>query len=288
MKKTGVKCVDKAFLEITNVCNLSCTFCHGTKREKGFMSREDFDLLTDRLAGRVKYLYFHLMGEPLLHPLLPEFIALAKDKGFLPMLTTNGTLLKKREGELLSCLPYKISISVHAPGANPVFEDPDYLESCISFAGKASLGGCITVLRLWNLDSGREGENGGIISALEKHFPRPWQDIRGGESVKLGERLFIEWGREFAWPDMSLDEFSGEVFCYGLRDQIGIHVSGNVVPCCLDAEGDIVLGNLFDSEFDDILNSKRARDIYAGFGKRQATEPLCKRCGYAKRFSKKC
>ena len=97
--------LDKIYLEITNVCNLDCTFCHKTARAKKLMSAQEFDLLIDKLAGKAKYLYFHLMGEPTLHPLLPHFIKTARDKGFLPMITTNGSLLREKGEALLSALP---------------------------------------------------------------------------------------------------------------------------------------------------------------------------------------
>ena len=130
--------INKAYLEITNVCNLACSFCHKTKRKKKFMTAEEFDLLTDRLRGKVEYLFFHLMGEPTLHPSLPDFVKMAKEKGFSPMLTTNGSLLSKCGDDLLAAPFYKISISLHAPAANPAFADPSYLDNCADFALKAS------------------------------------------------------------------------------------------------------------------------------------------------------
>ena len=102
------------------------------------MTAEEFDILTDRLRGKVQYLFFHLMGEPTLHPLLPEFVRKASEKGFLPMLTTNGSLLSKCGDELLSSPFYKISISLHAPAANPAFADPAYLDNCADLALRAS------------------------------------------------------------------------------------------------------------------------------------------------------
>lgn len=149
--------LDKAFLEITDICNLQCSFCHGTKRAARMLTAEEFEALTDRLAGRIKFLYFHLMGEPLLHPLFPQFVRRAWEKGFYPILTTNGSHLQKRGEELLADLPYKISISLHAPAANAAFADPAYFDTCIDFAKRAAAKGCITVLRLWNI--GGEGRS---------------------------------------------------------------------------------------------------------------------------------
>ena len=88
----------------------------------------------------------------------------------------------------------------------------------------------------------------------------------------------------FDWPDMSAEELGENCFCYGLRDQVGVLCDGTVVPCCLDHDGDIPLGNLFERELDEILVSPRAGAIREGFSHRLAVEELCRRCGYARRF----
>ena len=278
--------LDKIYLEITNVCNLDCSFCHKTARAKKLMSKAEFDTLLNKITGKSRYLFFHLMGEPTLHPLLPDFITAAREKGFLPAITTNGSLLCEKGDALLSALPYKISISLHAPEANAAFSADGYLETCIDFAKKAAERGCIIALRLWNLGSG--ADNSQILNALHAAFPDEWKDIRGGSSQRLATKIFLEWGERFDWPDPALPECDPEsdLFCYGLRDQIGILADGTVVPCCLDADANLALGNLFSSELDKILASPRAKAIYDGFSRRRAAESLCRKCGYAKRFSK--
>lgn len=276
----------KAYLEITNLCNLSCSFCHGTRRAPRTMTEEEFLFLTERLRGRIKYLYFHLLGEPLLHPLLPRFIAHARAAGFTPMLTTNGTLLRARWEELLASLPEKISISLHAPAANAAFADAGYLDDCLAFAKEASARGCTVALRLWNLGGEGARENDAILARIRAAFPAPWTAVRGGAGERLSSRVFLEWGEEFDWPDLAAPRAEGPFFCYGLRDQIGILADGTVVPCCLDAEGTVALGNLHFSSLDEILSGERARAIYDGFSRREATEELCRRCGYARRFCK--
>ena len=278
--------LDKIYLEITNVCNLDCSFCHKTKREKKLMSEEEFNVLLGKIEGKSKYLFFHLMGEPTLHPLLSRFIESARNKGFLPAITTNGSLIAEKGESILSALPYKISISLHAPEANPAFSADGYLESCVNFAKEAAIRGSFVALRLWNL--GTDADNSAILDFLRSSFPGEWVNLRGGSSQRLADHIFLEWGERFDWPDPSAPECDedADLFCYGLRDQVGILADGTVVPCCLDADANINLGNLFFSELDDILASPRARAIYDGFTRRRAVEPLCRRCGYAKRFSK--
>ena len=270
----------KIYVEISNLCNLSCAFCPGTKRPKGRMTPEDFAKLLPKLRPYTEHLYFHLMGEPLCHPELAEFLELAGD--FKVIITTNGTLLAKQQALLLSAPNlHKVNISLHAFEANDLavpFES--YLADCFRF-GQAAAGKKLTVYRLWNA-GGQNARNAEILSCMEKHFPKPWIQKRQG--TQIGDKVFLEYGEKFDWPDMQAEEDKGELFCYGLRDQLGVLWDGTVVPCCLDHDGDIALGNLFEQEMDDILESPRAKAIYDGFTARKAVEPLCRRCGYARRF----
>ena len=109
--------ISRCYLEITNICNLDCVFCPKTDRLKRRLTDEEFDLLTDKLRGQIQFLYFHLMGEPFLHPSLPKFIQIAREKGFVPVLTTNGTRLSDAR-EIIEALPHKIQISLHSHEGN--------------------------------------------------------------------------------------------------------------------------------------------------------------------------
>lgn len=277
----------KAYVEITNVCNLSCAFCPKTKRAPRTMTAEEFARILDRLRGHVSYVYLHVMGEPLLHPQLADLMALAEVRGMKICITTNGTLLRKRAEELLAAKNlHKISVSLHSFEGNSraISEERTYLKEVWDFAVRASGRGVIVALRLWN-EGGAETLNGGILDFLrEKLGAADWPETRGG-SFKLAERLYLERAQKFDWPDLDANEADTQ-FCYALRDQLGVLADGTVVPCCLDHEGDIALGNLFEEELDTILNNTRARGLRDGFSRRQPTEELCRRCAYATRFNK--
>ena len=272
----------KIYLEISNLCNLSCAFCPGTKRQKKALNEEEFSALLPKIRPYTDFLYFHLMGEPLLHPNLEQFLALAGDMGFKIILTTNGTLLTKQQEILLNAPAlHKVNISLHAFEANDLavpFED--YLSGCFTF-GKAAEGKILIAYRLWN-QGGQDEKNDDILAAMSKFFPKPWVQERRG--TRIGERIYLEYGDKFDWPDLKAADGGEGVFCHGLRDQLGILCDGTVVPCCLDHEGDIALGNLFTQSMEDILESPRAKAIYDGFSQRKATEELCRKCGYARRF----
>ena len=277
----------KAYVEITNVCNLSCSFCPKTKRAPRTMTAEEFALVLDRLRGHVSYVYLHVMGEPLLHPQLADLMALAEARGMKICITTNGTLLRKRSGALLNAPNlHKISVSLHSFEGNgrAVSEEREYLEEVWDFAVRAGKRGVIVALRLWN-EGGLETLNPGILDFLcEKLGSSDWKETRDG-SFKLTDHLYLERAQKFDWPDLGADEADTQ-FCYALRDQLGVLVDGTVVPCCLDHEGDLALGNLLEDDLDTILNNARARGLHDGFSRRQPTEELCRRCAYATRFNK--
>ena len=270
--------ITRCYLEITNICNLSCKFCPKTDRTKHRMTLDEFNQLTDKLVGQVKFLYFHLMGEPFLHPQLAEFVKIARQKGFIPVLTTNGNLLPQA-GEVIDARPHKIQISLHSHEGNGKENPEQYIREVMTFAQEAASKGILIVLRLWN-QGGYDSTNDHILDLMAQYQPRPWEPCRNG--WKLADHLYIEYDRMFEWPDADHSEYEvSDVFCYALRNQLGVLVDGTVVPCCLDHNGDIALGNLYHQSIDEIMASPRAKAIYDGFTKHEATEPLCRRCGYA-------
>lgn len=271
---------NKAYLEITNACNLACSFCHGTKRAVRYMTAEEFAAAAGRLRGFADYLYFHVMGEPLLHPKLGEFLETAAQMGFRVILTTNGTLLPRRAPELLAARGlHKVSISLHCYEANALdLSVEEYLAQCFAFCAEAAERGIIAVMRLWNI-GGEDALNGAILAAMHEAFPGEWKAIYSG--YKLTERVFLEWGERFDWPDVEGADVSATHGCYGLRDQVGVLCDGTVVPCCLDADGAVALGNIFEEELETILASPRAVALKRSFEEKCVSEPLCRRCGYA-------
>lgn len=271
----------KAYVEITNICNMACSFCHGHSRKAGKMDKATFAHILQQLQGKTQYIYYHLMGEPLTHPELPVFLQMASEQGFKSIITTNGTLLDRVGERLLHAPLHKVNISVHSFETG---EDTAYLSKVADFADRASQAGILVSMRLWNKDHDG-GRNSDIEAFLRQHLPGQWQENSRG--YRICDKLFLEYGDRFAWPDKAAPVQGEQVFCYGLRDQFGILCDGTVVPCCLDSDGVIALGNVLTEELTDILNSPRAKAMVDGFSCRRATEDLCRRCGYAQRFTTK-
>ena len=275
----------KAYIEITNRCNLRCSFCPGTKRAPRTMTPAEFDLVLERLTGQVEYVYLHVMGEPLSHPQLAELLALAAARERKVCITTNGTLLARQTETLLAARTlHKVSISLHSFEGNDGAQERErqYLEEVWSFAARAAAQGVIVALRLWN-EGGAETRNGAIEAFLHEKCPGEWPEPRGG-SFRLRDNLYLERAKKFDWPDLSVSEQRDTGTCRALKDQLAVLSDGTVVPCCLDHEGDVPLGNLFSQELDEILRARPAQALLSGFAARKLTQPLCRRCGYARRF----
>lgn len=284
--KDKERMIDRCYIEITNTCNLNCHFCPKHTRKKRQLSAEEFNLLTDKIRGKVCFLYFHLMGEPLLHPLLPQFITTAREKGFKTVLTSNGTLLH-RVMELLDTLPHKIQLSLHSHESNAKGELSSYMDEVMTFSTQAAAQGTCMVLRLWN-QGGRDKENEEVMRLIEKYIPKPWKERPDG--FRLCDHLYLEFDRKFEWPNFENDIKKGddnknegngenrEVFCKALLKQIGVLADGSLVPCCLDHNGDVILGNLLHQSLEEILSSPRAQAMIEGFKHHTATEALCQNC----------
>lgn len=290
----------KIYVEITDVCNLRCSFCPPTGRPPLYMCEADFELYLSRLAPFGDHLYLHVKGEPLLHPSLGDLLAIAARHGFAASVTTNGTLLEEKAGVLLGAANIrKLGISLHShSGAADVDE---YWRGVASFLELHRAVRPFPVsLRLWNRRAGvLPPETKRLWTLLRQRYPAAgeWASAAdGARAIKLDEKVFANQADLFAWPELDFPqgaEARGREtnrpsglrgFCLALRNQVAVLVDGRVVPCCLDGEGAMALGNLRDMELGDILGSVRARAIYDGFSRRTLVEELCRSCGYRRRF----
>lgn len=283
---------DRVYVEIGNVCNMNCSFCPGTSRAPRQMSVAEFEEICKKLVGYTENLYFHVMGEPLLHPELDSFLKTARSYGYKVSITTNGTLLSKAEDVLIKNADaiHRVSVSLHAPEGNGKGDAlSGYLDTAVDFAKRFSSLDKNVIFRLWNLDtSDREGENSHnseILDTLKKAYTGEW--IKRYSGYRIAYRTFLEFDGIFTWPSESQAEPKEVGRCHALTRQIAVLADGTVVPCCLDSEGAIPLGNLFSEGLSEILSGECAEKIKKGFASGKMVHPVCQKCTYARRFSVK-
>lgn len=259
----------KIYIEITNICNLSCDFCAPDNRVKAYMQKEDFIKVLKEIKPYTQYIYLHVKGEPLLHPKINEFIDIAHQQGFYINLTTNGTLRHKLTTKNIRQINYSMQSAANIKEMQEIIQDlKAYIQDTNIYLS----------LRLW-IDKIKGNQD--IEQMLKEEFPL-FDKIE--DKRKLDNNIFLSIENEFVWPDMEQKELSKEGYCYGLKDHIAILVDGTIIPCCLDHKGCISLGNILEDNLEDVLQSPRVSRMIEGFQNRKATEALCQTCAFKNRF----
>ncbi|MDF1880530.1 SPASM domain-containing protein [Sulfurimonas sp. MAG313] len=285
----------RVHIEVTNICGLACSFCPPKLQATKTMTLEFFEKILTQLQPYTKELAFHVMGDPLTLSNLDEYLEASYNKGFEVTLTTSGYYLQQTPFKtLFHPAVRQINISLNAFNKNSLklsFEE--YISSVLALCNEKLLHHPkpFINLRLWNFDEAcsEKDFNSKIFAEFQKAFDielsldklykeRP-------KSLRLSSKILLHFDTYFEWPSMD-STHNTQGTCYGLKSHIGILADGSVVPCCLDGEGVINLGNLHELSLDDILHSKRATDMRVGFEKSEAVEELCKKCSYKDRFDK--
>lgn len=259
----------KVYVEITNVCNLKCSYCIGNKRKKEYITLDNFREILKKLKGYTKYLYFHIMGEPMMHPLINELIDEAVGNGYFVNITSNGYLIGKiRNNKNIR----QLNISLHSFNEKWGVSFDDYIENVFGCVDSLTEIGTIVKYRLWTKNNFADA----ILKKLENKYNIKIVD----DNVKIGNNVYFEKEKEFIWPSMDNDVLDVNGSCRGTRDHIGILVDGTVVPCCLDANGIINLGNIYKNDLDAIISSNLFQEMKQGFCNNRKVHELCQRCNF--------
>ncbi len=277
------------------------------------------DLATfQKIIPQIQYLTetvcLHLMGEPLSHPQFAEIVSECEKHQLKIFLVTNGTLINEKNSEVLIRPAYRqINFSLHSfpdnfPKANP----ETYLNKIFQLSEQIQNQQPQTYInyRLWNLQNTQQSQNQFenknqqmfeiVLSQIEK-----WQNqfglskgnepqrirqlvneinIKKQKSIRLWKKIYLHLDTEFIWPNLNLPFLGDQGTCYGLETHFGILADGTVVPCCLDKEGVIQLGNIHQQTVAEILESDLAQKTISGFKQNKLINPLCQRCQYIRRF----
>ena len=285
----------KIYVEITNSCNFNCSFCGKSKREIKFMTIEEFRKVANEVIKYTDLITLHIKGEPLLHPNLKEILDISNEVGLKVNITTNGSLISKNIEFLKNPCVRQLNISIHSVNVNNINEINISRESYLNDIFKSvkilkeNNENLYISYRLWNLKNiEKNSENYDLIQSLEKEYNMTDLINVAKENlfVELGKGIFLNQDLEFKWPYMEDKVISDIGRCLGLKNQIGILSNGNVVPCCLDQDGNVLLGNIFKDTLENILNSDFCREIIKGFDENKIIPELCRRCTFREKFSK--
>lgn len=284
----------RIYVELTNVCGLTCSFCPTKSLPSKEMDLEFFDDVMRQAKVYTKEIACHVVGDPLTQSNLGDYLDIIHKHGLKAMLTTSGYFLKKHSYETLfhPCVK-QINISLNSFNKNDTtitFEQ--YIKPILALcdAKLAREEELFINLRVWNLDEmmSERTFNDTLFKRLSLGFnvgldldsiyqERP-------KSIRLAAKILIHFDNYFEWPSLNNKNY-GHGTCQGLQSHIAILANGTVVPCCLDCDGIVELGNLHKSGLNEILGSKRAVNMLEGFKEGKATEELCQKCSYKERFN---
>lgn len=270
----------KVYIEITNNCNLNCSFCSPMKKEKRFMTLEEFDHILKEVSKVTKVIYLHVKGEPLLHPQIIDFLKLTEKYNLNVNITTNGILFPKLVEKLKGCKTlHKINFSLHCEQ-----NIKDYEEKIFESVEKLSPD-TVVIYRLWTLTGNKLDEKSNkTVEKLEKYYelsPITVEKLKKEKNVKISSTIYVDKDNEFEWPTINNHKSCG--YCHALKTQIAILVDGTVIPCCLDSDGIINLGNIYNETLEAIQSKERYKKLKKSFQDRKPSEKLCQSCTFKER-----
>ncbi len=267
----------KVYIEITNCCNLHCSFCSPVTKQKKFMTQDEFEHILKEVSKVTKVIYLHVKGEPLLHPKIIDFIKLAEKYNLTVNLTTNGILFPKLVDNLKDCKAlHKINFSLHSEQNIPSYE-----ENIFKNVEKLSPN-TVVIYRLWTLkDNKLDEKSTKIVEKLKKYYKLSTETVeklKKEKNIKISSTIYVDKDNEFNWPKLTNNKSCG--YCYALKTQIAILSDGTVVPCCLDSDGIINLGNIYQESIEEIEKKERYQKLKKSFQDRKPSELLCQSCTF--------
>ena len=274
----------KVYIEITNTCNLNCSFCIKDNRMKKEMSIDEFETVLKKIDKYTDYIYLHVKGEPLIHNKLDEILSLTNKYKKYVNITTNGVLLKNKINILKKYNNIRqINISLHSEN-----NKDNYIDDILDAVDE--LKTIFIVYRFWTLkDNKLDNKMLEYLSKIKEKYNinnELYNEIINGNNLKISNNIYINKDKEFEWPDISNNYYNENGFCYGLKNQIGVLVDGTITICCLDSFGVSNLGNIFNDDIEIIMNSEKVKNIIKGFNNRKVYLDICKHCSYKERFNK--
>lgn len=262
----------KIYIEITNACNLNCDFCIKNKRKIIYMTKENYIKIIDKIKNFTKEIYLHVLGEPMLHPNINEFIEYAKKNNLKLNITTNGYLITNIKNN--SNID-RLNISLHSFNTKYKIPLDTYLKNIFDTIDKIKNKTYIT-LRLWVKDQNTEY----ILKYINKRYQTNIKNLENNTKIKIKNNLLIDTFHEFIWPDLYNNYYNEKGTCKGLIDHIGILSDGTIIPCCLDTQKIINLGNIYEDNLEKIFEKEIVKEMIKGFKNNYKYHELCKHCSF--------
>ena len=285
MAKVMTNKIKRIYIENTNICNLTCSFCSTHHRENKMLSLDEFSSIIQDVKQYTKYIYLHVQGEPLTHPDFNKILYICDENEMQVQLVTNGTFLYKYLDIYSHPSLRKISISLQSIEYQSVNLE-DYMHTLITFIDySATFKHPIVEVRFWRNDHYDLPKTKKCIDILNEKYTLSLTERNNHYRIK--ENIYVDFDNMFSWPDLENMPLEKNGTCLGAKTQIAILSNGDVVPCCLDTDAHVLLGNIFKNDLNTILHDEPYKKLAKEFNDHKIENPFCLRCTYRLRFSKK-
>jgi radical SAM protein with 4Fe4S-binding SPASM domain len=268
-------------IELTNRCPYSCRMCPRTTsmdRGLGDMPLDLFEKIISQVASRQSYVGLHHFGESLLHPGLPEAVALARRHGLDSGLSCNPPSLHPRlAARLLEAGLANLVLSLDSLDADSyrairgrvalINRADDNLRELVRARDAGAHRAFLTLQMISMIANKTEAER----------FLNYCRDIGvdRGVVVRLGrwdfdDEYLTQLG-EFTTPG-----YTG--YCSRPWESVVVLWDGRVVPCCHDYNGAVVMGDLRTQTLEEVWRSPAA----IRFRTANRDYELCRRCAFSR------
>lgn len=269
----------KVYIELSDKCGLNCKFCPTPKNKRPVLTPLEFEFVLQKFRPYCDFFTMHILGDPMILD-IKAYLEVARKLDVKIDLTTSGFYLKDKIEMILSYNLAQFNISLASFFWQNLVKFDDYIEPILEFCDKFSGDGFVN-LRLWNFDKSNNplNDNSIFYNKFNSHFNIVIDEK--APKFRLKRHILLTQSRSFNWPFVSKNQKTNTFgSCYGLIHQIGVLSSGKIVPCCMDASGEIVLGDIFCDELEAVFKSERFQNIVSGFRQNILVEKLCQACEF--------
>ena len=291
--------MNSVYIEITNVCNLHCSFCPCGTQSQGDRTFMDSKLFDDCITGAQEIgatsVYFHVLGEPTLHPGFAHYLKKLEQTPLKLTLTTNGTTIERVGRQILASPAVRqVNFSTHAYAELPRETAERHLQNVLDFCQIATIERpeLYINLRLWNVGAEEATPwNSYMLGRIRETFGvdvTPGHFCSRHKSFNITGRLYLHEDTRFEWPKPNEkvenrdERIAGT--CRALDTHVAILHDGRVVACCLDHSGQITLGHIAEQTLSEILQTPLVCELREGFAQHELRHPFCQNCSFCKRF----
>ncbi|MDY5186207.1 radical SAM/SPASM domain-containing protein [Helicobacter trogontum] len=275
----------KIYVEITDICKLSCSFCTPKKAVRGIMPLPLYEKIISQITQHTRFISLHVLGDPLCVNNLSAYIDIGAYYNVRFDIVSSAAFLKEEHFSLLT-QPHirQVSFSLDALFDNKHLQKDinTYFDTILTFYNYAKIKSPNLYINL------RLFGNYDYTYFLQKF---PYAILQPQKRrFRLEKNFFLRFHQAFKWHTQqktpkventtTWQTYPNTPYCLGTIRQLAILANGIVIPCCIDAHAQMPLGDFNVQNFLEILYSKKMKDMQESLRTHKNLPQLCQNCSF--------